>query len=86
VVFYAGTMVLAGLASTGMWLYTWWRRDLLASGVTSRQLAHYLLRGLSMPAVFLASIFVALIDAGLAMWSWWLILVIRLAIARLWRD
>jgi uncharacterized membrane protein len=86
VVFYAGTMVLAGLASTGMWLYTWWHRDLLAPGVTSRQLTHYLLRGLSMPAVFLASIFVALIDAGLAMWTWWLILAIRLVIARLWRD
>ncbi len=86
VMVYAGTMVLAGLTSTGLWLYTRRHRELLAPGTTSRQLTHFILRGLSMPAVFLASIFIAFFNADLAMWSWWLILVVRVAIERLWRD
>jgi uncharacterized membrane protein len=86
VMVYAGMMVLAGLVSTSLWLYAMRHRELLASGTTSRQLTHFILRALAMPAIFLVSIFIACVNAGLAMWSWWLILAVRVAIERLWRD
>ena len=65
-VFYAGSMIVTSLLLTSLWVYAV-RDPRLVHPHISPQRVHYLiLRGLAVPAVFLVSIVVALIDANAA--------------------
>jgi uncharacterized membrane protein len=74
VVFYAGSLALAGVASTALWLYAW----RLGHAVVSKRRARYLLARAAMPAaVFGGSIPIAFASPGAAQLSWISFLVAR---------
>jgi uncharacterized membrane protein len=74
VILYAGSLALAGLASTALWLYAW--RSRLA--VVGDRRARYLLARAAMPAaVFGASIPIAFASPAAAQFSWLSFLVVR---------
>ena len=76
VVFYAGTMVLTGTLSGTTWEYAL-RRGLDDGRASVEARREALLRSAILVAVFLASIPVAFIDAGVAQLMWLLLLVQR---------
>lgn len=75
-IFYALTMTVTGLVSWAIWLYVAQQNRLIAPTLAPQQLRREWLRGLMMPAIFLFSIGVAVIDADLAKFSWLLIALV----------
>ncbi len=77
IVLYAGTNVIIGSAA----LFMWWhasRSGLLAAELDATEVQHLMAYAATAPAVFAASIPVALVNPGLAPWSWnavWIVLV-----------
>ena len=73
-IFYALTVITAGLLFTAMWLYAC--RHGLTIPLHPREVRFETIRSLITPAVFLLSIGLAGIDADLAKYSWLLILIV----------
>jgi uncharacterized membrane protein len=73
VIFYASCGAFAGLAETALWLYAAYS----SAGLTDDSIAgvrlFFLLRIVRIPAIFLISIPIALVDPVLALWAWLLI-------------
>jgi uncharacterized membrane protein len=74
-IFYAATMVVAGLLSTLMWWYAVRGNRLVAADLTPKQRQIGFARNLIAPAIFLLSIGIAFIDDDLAKYSWLLIAI-----------
>jgi len=75
-IFYALTMVVAGLLSALMWWHAFRSKELVS--VEHRQQGRrIILRSLIIPAVFLLSIGIAFIDDDLAKYSWLLIALLN---------
>lgn len=79
-IFYAATMGSIGLISVGIWGYASTGHRLVKSSLDAKTIRQELLRGLVIPAVFLLSMGVALVNADLAKWFWLLLLPIWLFI------
>jgi uncharacterized membrane protein len=72
VIFYALSVSLAGFLATLLWWYVS-RNRLIDPHLTQSQIRRETLRGLVVPAIFLLSIPIALVNPDLAMFSWILI-------------
>jgi uncharacterized membrane protein len=76
--FYALTMIVAGILSTLMWWYALRGNRLVPADLSRAQRRNILLKSLSVPAIFLLSIGIAFIDEDSAKYSWLLIALIGL--------
>ncbi len=69
VILYAATLAGTGLGSTGLWLFAG-RAGLVSQSVSPAQSQFLAARAAVVPAVFLASIPIAILDPQLAIFSW----------------
>lgn len=81
-VFYSACMSLAGLGELAIWIYASLISDLVVPGTSLALRRYVLLRVLRVPAVFLASIPVALVSASLGAYVWILIVPVGMAVNR----
>ncbi|MBE2236600.1 MAG: DUF1211 domain-containing protein [Caldilineaceae bacterium] len=79
-IFYAATIVVAGILSGAIWWYASSHNRLIDPAIDNRQRRRERLQTLAMPGVFLLSIGLALINDDLAKASWSLVAVIALLI------
>lgn len=79
-IFYALTMLVAGLLSSLTWGYALWSNQLMPADLSQAQRRHRLLRSLIVPGIFVLSIGVAFIDADAAKYSWLLIALVGLLV------
>ncbi len=82
VIFYASCGALAGLAESGIWLYATYSGAGLAADSARPIRLFVLLRTLRIPAVFLLSIPVAVVNGRAAMYVWFLIWISGAVISR----
>jgi TMEM175 potassium channel family protein len=83
VIFYASCAAAAGIAEAAIWLYATRRGSGLADPSVAPVRLQTTLRVVRIPAVFLASIPVAIVAPTVAQYMWILILVLGIAINRL---
>jgi uncharacterized membrane protein len=81
--FYAASIIAAGLAETGVWLYAIHIRELALPGVPPSVHRWVLLRILMTPVVFLVSVPVAIIRPDLAKFLWLLLFPVGMVLRRL---
>ena len=74
-VFYAGTLGMAGLASLLIWVHATRRRRLVAADLDAAVIRRHRLRGLVAPVVFFASIPLSFVSMDAAYYSWLLVAV-----------
>ena len=74
-IFYAMTMVLAGIFLSGIWWYASYRNRLIDAEVDAKQRKHQFITPLITSSIFLLSIGITFWDANLARFSWLLILL-----------
>jgi len=86
VVLYSLTVALASLLVVAIWVYATRGRRLVDPDLDSRLVAHMTQRGLVVPAVFLASIPVALFRPLYAMVSWLAIVPLQWSVNRYWHQ
>lgn len=79
-IFYAATIVVAGLLSGAVWRYASHHNRLIDADLNAHERRRERLQTLAMPGVFLVSIGLAFINDDLAKASWSLILIIALLI------
>ena len=72
-IFYALTMLLAGVLLTLMWWYASWNGRLIDSGLDKKQIRGQFIMPLTMVGVFVISIGIAFFHADVAKMSWLLI-------------
>lgn len=75
VMFYAGSLAVAGLLMSVMWWYAAWPGKLVDENMSPRRRRYYLIRNLIAPIVFLTSIPIAFFDHGLARASWFFLII-----------
>jgi uncharacterized membrane protein len=73
-IFYALTMILAGLLLTAEWWYASHNNRLIDSGLDAKQIRRQVAVPLSMAAIFVISIGITFLNADAAKFSWVLIL------------
>ena len=91
VIIYSGTVALAGLLFTIVWLYAATDHKLISEKVSHRRVVNYALRTGSVAAVFGISAMVAALGSPRAAQYLWLVVIIPLALLRLptktgWRS
>ena len=86
VIFYAVTVSCVGLASTAVWVYATRGHRLVSPDLPHDVAVGGTLRALSVPAVFLLSIPIALVNAHAAMYFWLVLVVIRLVFRHRFRS
>jgi uncharacterized membrane protein len=74
-IFYAGTLGMAGLASLLIWVHATRHRRLVAADLDAAVIRRHRLRGLVAPIVFFASIPLSFLSQDVAYYSWWLVAV-----------
>ncbi|HQY92394.1 MAG: TMEM175 family protein [Caldilinea sp.] len=79
-IFYAATIVVAGLFSGAIWWYASYHDRLIDPAMDSRQRRRERLQTLAMPGIFLLSIGLALINDDLAKASWSVVAIVALLI------
>jgi uncharacterized membrane protein len=79
-IFYAGTLGMAGLASLMVWVHATRHRRLVAADLDRAIIRRHRLRGLVSPVVFFASIPLSFINVDVAYYSWWVIAVALIAL------
>jgi len=72
-IFYALTMAVTGLLSTGIWVYAAHNHRLIDPDLPAHTIRRDTLRQLAVPAVFLLSVGLAFINYDLAKYSWILV-------------
>jgi uncharacterized membrane protein len=85
VIVYAVIVAAMGLASMTLWQYAW-VRGLFGPGVDPGLFQYLRARGLVVPAVFLASVPVAVASADGAKYFWILIALVELALVGIFRN
>jgi uncharacterized membrane protein len=83
VIFYASVLSLTGLVSTAIWVYASGGHRLVEPDIDEHLVRVFTMRAMSVPVVFLVSIGIAFISPRLAMYSWLLLVVVRLFVDRL---
>lgn len=82
-VLYAAMVSVSGFAGSLLWLYVLRHRGLLDPRTSDRFLWHHFWRGMTMPAVFLSSVPIAVFwSTTAAWWSWTALVPLRLLLAR----
>ena len=81
--FYAASIIAAGLAETAVWLYAIHIRELALPGVPPVVHRWVLLRILMTPVVFLVSVPVAIVRPDLAKYLWLLLIPVGMVLRRL---
>lgn len=74
-IFYAGTLGMAGLASLMIWVHATRRRRLVAAHLDAAVIRRHRPRGLVAPVVFFASIPLSFVSMDAAYYSWWLVAI-----------
>jgi uncharacterized membrane protein len=82
-IFYAASIIAAGLAETAVWLYAIHIRELALPGVAPVVHRWMLLRILMTPVVFLLSVPVAIVRPDLAKYLWLLLIPVGMVLRRL---
>jgi uncharacterized membrane protein len=77
VIFYAVTVSCVGLASTAVWVYATRHHRLVSPDLPHDLVVSATLRAISVPAVFLLSVPIALVDPHAAMYFWLVLVVVR---------
>jgi uncharacterized membrane protein len=85
VVLYAAVIAMTGVFSSLSWVYAN-GNGLVSHGRSARWVRLNTVRGLAVPAVFVATIPVALISPSVAEWSWLLVFPLQAAIVRMVRQ
>lgn len=85
-IFYAVCIACAGLLELAVWLYASYVRDLVVPGTSPAVRRYVALRIARIPLVFLLSIPLALVSAGLAEYFWILVAVLGLGLDRFGRP
>jgi uncharacterized membrane protein len=83
VVFYAGSMAVAGLLLCSVWWYATKGHRLVDPNMDPRLVSFFFSRGLTPPLIFLVSIGISFVSLRAALCSWFLMLVIRPMLSRL---
>ncbi len=83
-ILYAGTNVIIGTSALLMWWHAS-RSGLLNPAVHAMELRRLMAYAITAPSVFLLSIPVALVDPGLAPWSWNAVWIVVLGFRLWWR-
>jgi uncharacterized membrane protein len=74
-IFYAGTLGMAGLANLLIWVHATRHRRLVAADLDPAIIRRHRLRGLVAPIVFFASIPLSFASVDVAYYSWWLVAI-----------
>ena len=77
---YAGTLAIGRLVLTAMYWYAIGRNHL--ADEDPARVRFFLIRGLTLPAIFLLSIGISFLSVNAAIWSWVILLVIDAVISR----
>ncbi len=80
VAIYAGTLAIGRLLLTTMYWYTIGREHLAAEDPA--RVRFFLIRGLTIPAIFLLSIGISFFSVSAAIWSWVLLIIVDALIFR----
>jgi uncharacterized membrane protein len=82
VAIYAGTLAVGRLLLTAIHWYSTRNNRLVDEGQDPREVRFYLIRGLTMPVIFLLSIGVSFFSVSAAIWSWVVMLLVDAVILR----
>jgi uncharacterized membrane protein len=82
VAIYAGTLAVGRLLLTAIHWYSTRNNRLVDEGQDPREVRFYLIRGLTIPVIFLLSIGVSFFSVSAAIWSWVVMLVADTVILR----
>ena len=85
VVIYAGSLALARLPLTAIWLYAA-RKHLVHEHLDATTIRFYRIRGLGIPLIFVLSIGISFVSVRAAIFSWMLLFVVDLVILRIIRP
>jgi uncharacterized membrane protein len=85
VAIYAGSLAITRLLLTAVWWYASSGRRLVDRDLDANMIKAYRIRGLTIPLIFLLSIFISFFSVSAALYSWVLLMVVDFVLFRLLR-